>query len=131
MAALDLAATMDAMADVLVSDVTKRVYPWPSDSIAVPCIVIGYPDITFDFTFAGGSDEAEFPVWYIAGKVSDRNTRDELSRIVAGSDSVKAALDGNLDGAVNSAYVRTGEVEQITVGGVDYAALKFLVEIIS
>jgi hypothetical protein len=131
MAQMNLSAVMDAIASAL-APLTPRVYAWPTDTVNVPCIVVGYPtDFGFDTTMTRGADSATFPVYYMAGSVNDRNTRDELSTIIAGADSVKEALDGDLDGTVNSAYVSAVSITQVPVNNVAYMAAQFDVEIIS
>jgi hypothetical protein len=132
MSNIDLTVTMDAMAEALIGNVITRVYAWPAESVTAPCIVIAYPEtIDLDYTMDDGSDSAKFPIYYIAGKVSDRNTRDELSKIISGVKSVKTALDGDLSGAVNSCSVQDCEITEITIGSIAFAAAKFTVEIIS
>ena len=129
---MDMGAIMDAIADALITSVTKRAYSWPTESITAPCAVVGYPTtIDFDYTFDRGSDRLIFPVYFVAGKASDRNTRDELSSIVDGATGVKDALDGNLSGAVNTCTVTNGDITQITVGNIGYIAVEFTVEIIT
>lgn len=131
MAAFNMSVIMDAIGDALIP-VSKRVHPWPTQTINPPCFVVGYPsEFNYDFTMGRGSDEAVFPVYYICGQSADRNVRDELSRIIAGADSIKEALDGDLDGTVNSALVTSVSVTTIPINNVDYIAAQFDVEIIS
>lgn len=126
-----MSEVMDGIASAL-EPLTQRVYAWPTDSITVPCFVVGYPkDFEFDTTMKRGSDTATYPVFYMAGTTIDRNTRDELSTIIAGADSVKEALDGDLNGTVNSAYVARVSITQVPVNNVTYMAAQFDVEIIS
>jgi hypothetical protein len=130
MATIDLGAVMDAIAETLTENVTVRVYPWPTDSPQIPCVVIGYPEeIDFDATFNRGSDKATFPLYYMAGKVSDRTARDQLSDIITGATGFKDALDGDLDGAVNSAYVVNCKIQELSVNGVNYLTARFDLEI--
>ena len=127
-----LTEVMDALADACIPLVTKNAYPWPVESINAPCVVIGYPtDLGFDYTFDRGSDRAIFPVYYMAGRTSDRNTRDELSRAIVGINGIKDAIDGTLGGTVSSATVIDCEVATVTVNSISYIALQFNVEIIS
>jgi hypothetical protein len=126
---MDISAIMDGIANALAS--LARSFAYPAEQITVPCFVVSYPEIDYDATFGRGSDYATYPVYYVAGSKTDRNTRDELSRMIAGSNSVKEALDGDLSGLVNSASVAHVSVTQITINNVAYMALQFDVEIYS
>lgn len=98
--ALDLAATMDALAAAVVDGgVTARAYPWPVESAEPPCAIVAYPEapIDFDRTFARGSDTATFPIYVLVGKAHDRSARDRLSVVITGATGVKDALDGPLE----------------------------------
>lgn len=133
MAALQLAATMQAIADTIVSEgVTTRAYAWPSGQIQPPCAIVGYPEqIDFDATFGRGSDRAVFPVWMVCGNVSDRTARDVLSGYITGATGIKDALDGNLGGAVQTARVTDCQVEKTTIGAVEYISARFDIEVYS
>jgi hypothetical protein len=126
---MDIAAIMDALADATAM-VVKRTYPYPVDTVSPPCIVIGYPtDLTFDTTMGRGSDSAIFPVFYVAGKANDRNTRDDISSVIKNG-AIKDAID-DMEDAVNSAYVSKVSITEITINGVSYIAAQFDTEIIS
>lgn len=131
MAQLDLGAVMDSIA-ALVQDSGWRAYAWPSDSVSVPCAVVGYPEnIDFDTTFVRGSDSAVIPLWFVVGRTSDRTARDEISRVITGANSIKETLDGDLSGAVQTARVTDCQVEEITIEGIKYISAKFLIEILT
>lgn len=131
MAAIDLSATMDAIADVIrTSNVTPRSYAWPIGNITVPCAVVAYPtNLDFDMTFKRGGDRATFPIYFMVGKAGDKSSRDALSAIITGATSVKNNLDGDLDGAVQSSRVTNCHVEEVSVAGVDYLAAVFTLEV--
>lgn len=128
---MDIATIMDAIAEALIP-IHPRSYAWPSGTVSAPCFVVGYPDdFSFDTTMGRGSDSCTFPTYYVAGAKADRATRDELAKVIGGADSVKEALDGDLDGAVSSCYVSQLSIEQISVGDVPYMAIRFDVEVIA
>lgn len=130
--ALDLNATMDAFGLRLGTIPGLRVYDYPPDSVAVPAAVVGYPDVvTYDETMARGTDSCTVTVTVLVGRISDRASRDALGAYLAGSGvySVKAAVDGTLAGTVKDARVASASVMSVTVGGVDYAAAAFSVEV--
>ena len=130
--ALDLNAVMDAFGLRLGTIPGLRVYDYPPDSVAVPAAVVGYPDtVTYDETMARGTDSCTVTVTVLVGRISDRASRDALGAYLAGSGvrSVKAAVDGTLAGTVKDARVGSATVMSVTVGGVDYAAAAFSVEV--
>jgi len=129
---IDLSATMDAIANELIdAGVVTRAYPYPVESVQPPCVVVAYPEaITFDLTFGRGADVATYPVYFITGLTTDKTARDALSDILAGVGSIKATLDGDLGGVVQSARVTDASVESVTVAGVTYIAAKFNLEVI-
>jgi hypothetical protein len=135
MARLNLGATMEAIAQaVKAAGVTDRVYGWPNDSAPVPCFIVGYPeadDIEFDATYGGPhrTDKALFPAWFVAGRAVERVTRDLLSDVLTGATGIKDAIDGDLNGAVQTARVTTAEIEAVRLGGVDLLAIRFEIEI--
>ena len=133
MARIDLDATMDAIAATAVSGgATTRAYAIPEDNVEVPCMVVGYPDeINYDMTFRDGSDEATFPVWFLVGLVVDRAARKSLSDIIGSAPSIKAALDGNLGGVVQTARVERVRIETATVGSVQYLAARFDLNVVT
>jgi hypothetical protein len=133
MAAIDLDAVMDAIANELEADgVTQRTYAWPADSISVPCAVVGYPTrLDFDASFQRASDEAVFPIWFIVGAVAEKAARKALSDVITGATGIKNSLDGNLAGAVQTARVTDCVIETIDVGGVPYLSARFDLEVLS
>lgn len=136
MAALDLAAVMDAIAVNLSAVTGLRCYGWPTDNVAPPAGIVGYPaDIEFDLTFQRGSDRATFPVWVLVGKAYDRASRDLVAAYIAGVDDVKEALDGDLPvdmtPTVQSCRVTDCRIEVVPVGGVDYLAARFELDVIA
>ncbi len=122
---------MDGLAALVTSAaLTPNVYPYPIESIAVPCTVIGYPErIDFDNTFGRGSDRADVPLWVIVGKTGTADARDALSTLIADASSVKSALDGQH--AFGAVRVTDASIQEIAVGGVTYMAVKFSCDVIS
>lgn len=132
--ALDLNATMNALGVRLATIAGLRVYDYPPDAVATPAGVIAYPaTVDYDQTYQGGADRAMFPVHVLAGKVSDRASRDVIGAYVgrSGALSVKTTLeaDPTLAGAVDSLRVMAASFGTINVGGLDYLAATFDVEV--
>lgn len=130
--ALDLAATLDAIGVRLATIGGLRVYDYPPDAVAAPAAVVGYPDeVTYDETMARGTDSTIVPVTVLVTSGSDRAARDALSPYLSGTGarSVKAAVDGTLGGLVKDARVAGAQIRGIGVGGIDYDAAVFTVEV--
>lgn len=133
---LDLNATMDALGTRLKTIAGLRVHDYPPESVAVPAAVVGFPDaVEYDQTYAGGADMAVFPVHVVVGKVSDRASRDAIVAYVgrSGPSSVKTVLeaDPTLGGAVKTLRVQRAPFVTMTVGGIEYLAASFDVEVYS
>jgi hypothetical protein len=124
MAELTLSTVMDSLADqIAAADITQRVYAWPVESVTVPCAVVSYPtDIEFDQAFTRGSDKLLIPVYFLIGKVADRNSRDSLSEIITGM----KVLDEDEDTATR---VTNARIEEVTVNNIAYLAAIFDCEI--
>lgn len=130
---MDLSAVMDAIAGAITdAGILDRAYPYPADSVTVPCAVVGYPAvIDFDMTMRGGSDRAEFPVYLLVGKPSEKSARDRLAAFVKNATGIKSVLDGDLGGTVQSARLTDLKVETVTVSGVDFLSATGTVEVVA
>jgi hypothetical protein len=121
---MGLASTMDALATLSPLD---RKYAWPAGSIEAPCVVIGYPELNLDFNFGGSRHASVYPVYVIAGNVVERSARDVLDAAIT---ALPPALTGNLGGAVDSSDCQSAKLVTVAVGGIDYMAAVFNVEVI-
>ncbi len=134
MAAIDLAVVMDAIAqELLDADVVTRAYGWPYSDAKPVSAIVNYPedDIEFDVVFGRGSDRAVFPVYIVCGLANERTARDVASGYITGATAVKDALDGDLGGAVQTARVMTANIARLTLGGTEYLAVRFDLEVYS
>jgi hypothetical protein len=133
----NLAAVMDGMAATIkagMPSASSGVFAYPVPSFVPPCVIVGYPDITFDLTAARGADTAVFPLWFVAGRTIDSATRDTLSTIIDGVAGVKYVLEsnGSLGGVADSTHVRDCRIESMTdPDGTVYWAARFTVEVIA
>lgn len=133
---MDIAAVMDEIAERLraAPSLTGRTYAWPIATVAPPAAVIAYPEAyTFDATYGRGVDTMTGSVVVFVGRPTDRSSRDQLARYVAGDgpESVKALLDGDDDDYESCDGVRVASVEfdVYPVGGVDYLTAVFSLDI--
>jgi hypothetical protein len=134
MAALDLNALMDAVGVALAGITGLRVFDFQADAATPPAAIVGMPsEVAYDFTKGRGSDHVTIPVTVLVGRVVDRSARDDLSAYVAGagSKSVKATLDGNLSGAVQTCRVSAARIEVVQLGAVDYLGATFDLEVVT
>lgn len=131
--ALDLNAAMDAIGATLKTIPGLRVYDYPPDAIAVPAAVVAFPDaVEYDRTYRAGSDSAVFTVHIVVGKMSDRASRDAVGAYVGrAGPSVKTTLeaDPTLGGAIQTLRAERAQLVTMTVGGVEYLAASFDVEV--
>lgn len=128
-----VADVMTAITEVAVNGgLVDRAYDWPTLDVNPPCLVAGYPDLSFDLTMRRGADRATYPVWIVCGVADKRSSRDVLSPfIVGGGVSVKGILQGTLNGTVQSARVTTCQIETVNIGGLDYVAARFDLDVVN
>lgn len=108
-----------------------RVFDFPPDSLQPPAAVVAWPTVRYDSVMARGADDATFEVHVLVGKASDRSAQQQLSLYVdgAGSKSIKTAIEGGTVG--DSCRVSGATVSVMTVGGNEYLAATFSVDVIS
>lgn len=127
-----LGDVMDALAVRLDTIAGLRVHAYPPDTIAPPAAVVTYPGaIDFDGTYGRGMDSLELPVIVLVGKVSDRASRDAISRYAdgSGSASIKAVLESGTYTAFDSIRVSKCTFDVIAIGAVEYLAATFTVSL--
>lgn len=132
---LDVGGVMEGLATRLRTIEGLRVFGYPADQINPPAAVVAFPEGEIEYDADGGSDRAEFLVYLVVGRVSERSAYAALAVHLsgAGTGSVKAAIEGDptLGGgaAAGTTRVATSRVEAITVAGVEYLAAVFTVDV--
>ena len=126
---------MTALAENMSDIDGLRTFAFPPDSVSPPAAVVGFPEtVAYDATMARGEDRIVFPVYVLVGKVSDRTAAPRLCAYLDGSGatSVKTAIesDKTLGGAADSIRVTDADTSVMTVGGTDYLAATFSVEVV-
>lgn len=127
-----LGTVMDEVGTALGTISGLRVYDFPADQISPPAAVLAYPDqVTYDGTYGRGMDRLTIPVLVMVGKVEDRTARDNLVPYAdgSGSKSIKAAVEAGTYTACDTVRVTQVTFDVVTVGGVDYAAALFDLDI--
>jgi len=129
---MNLGAVMDDLGAALDTIPGLRVFPYWADKVTPPAAVVTWPDpLTYDTAMVRGADTAELPVYVVVGKVDARSTRDRLAQYADGSGthSVKAAVESYAATAYDIARVNRVEFGGISIGGTEYLAATFYIDI--
>lgn len=129
---MNLADCMDQVAAQLDTIPGLRTFPFPPDKLVPPAAVVSYPDdYTFDATYGRGMDRLTLPVVIVLGKPTDRSVRDRLGAYVDGSGdrSVKQVVEAGSYAAFDSVRVMSVEFDVVTIGGTDYMAALFSLDV--
>lgn len=129
---MNLGNVMQELADQIDTIAGLRAYAYPPDTINAPAAVVTYPDsYTYDATYGRGSDRLELPVVVLVGKVSDRASRDNLSRFVNGSgaDSIKTVVEAGTYTAFDTVRVTGAVFDVIAIAAVEYLAATLTLDI--
>jgi hypothetical protein len=127
---------MDALGVALSEIADVNVYPYPPSAIAAPALVVRYPErVTYDSTMGRGTDDIEIIVVALVAKLSDHSARTNINAYMDGSGnrSVKQTLevDPTLAGNCHTLRVQEAEITVQTVGGIEYLAVEFTIEIVA
>lgn len=107
-------------------------YSWTNGLATPPAALVMLPtQIQYDQTYGRGLDRMEIDVVVIVGRADDRSAFDLLSSYMDGSGnaSVKAALESGDNDAWSTVRVTTVVSGTTTVGGTDYLAATFTLDI--
>lgn len=129
----DVMDEIAARLDTIVS-LTGRTYAWPPGTITPPAAFVAYPGPgTYDLSYQRGADQCDGSCLVLLGRPTERSTRDLLTGYADGSgtESVKAVVDGDGTYASCDSVTVTGwDVDVVSVGGTDYLAVVFTLDII-
>lgn len=109
-----------------------RVHDIIPEDVQPPAAVVVPAGGAFDATMGRGSDDMVFEIRLAVSDAVTRAAQDALDAYLAGSgaSSIKAAVDGNLGGAVHFARVAGWDgYGDVTIGGVSYYGVTFTVEV--
>jgi hypothetical protein len=131
---MNLADVMDEIAAVLKTITGLRVTAWPPGSIVPPGGAVSYPEqFDYDLTYGRGTAKITgIPVVLIAGRATTRAARDAVSAWTAtsGAKSVPATFEAHHWASCDDLQVVRSEYDVHTVGGVDYMAALFSVDVV-
>lgn len=127
-----ISALRDAIQARLATIPGLRAHDIVPSQVNPPAAVVIPATITYDATMRRGSDDFTFVIQLVVSKAVDRVGQDRLDAFLSpfGSSSVKAAVDGDLDGAADFAHVASvdsyGAVEW---GGIEYFGAELTVNV--
>jgi hypothetical protein len=129
---MDLAAVMQAVADRIDTISGLRCFAYPPGTVTPPAAVVSYPEAyDFDATYGRGMDRMSLPVVVAVGRPTDRSTRDLLAAYCAGTgaSSIKAVVESGTYSAFHTVRVESIEFDVVPLGGTDYMAAIFTLDI--
>jgi hypothetical protein len=110
-----------------------RVYDFPSSKVDPPAAVLSLPETPYDVTLGGRSDVWTFPVWVLVSKADDRSAYKEMIPYLdaEGERSIRAMIeaDRTLGGACDTCAVVNARPQFASVGGVEFLAIEFTLEV--
>lgn len=122
---------MDALAAALVeAEVVPQAYGWPNSGAAGGSAIVGYPEpVQIGVTYSRGYDRATFPVWILCGSPDAKAARDAASLYLSTSPDAVDALEQS--GAGTTCHVTFATVESVDVGGTEYLAVRYDVDVLT
>lgn len=129
-----LSDVMDEIATRLrnASSLAGRTYAYPPGKVVAPAAIVTYPtEYTYDLTYGRGMDRIKGQIVVVVGRPTERQSRDRLTQYAdgAGPQSVKALVDGDDYTSCDTVRVESAEFDVFPIGGVDYLAAVFSVDI--
>lgn len=111
-----------------------RTAPTIPDDPKPPVAVVRPNSIIFDTSFARDTDEYEFSVIVLVGRVDERSAQNKLDSFCepVGATSVKTAIESDKSLGGNAYSLRVREMrnyQQIPVGEVIYLGAEFVVQV--
>lgn len=113
-----------------------RALPYIPDNPQPPVAIVMPGRITYDLAFGRGTDEYQFTIMVIVGRVADRNSQTTLDAYCAssGSTSIKAAIEGDRSLGGKAQDCRVTEMTNqspLAIGDVTYHTAEFSVSVIA
>lgn len=109
-------------------------YDFAPGTVVPPCLVVLNPEpggILYDQTYGRGMDRITLPVILICGPAVEREQQQGIRLYLdgAGAKSIKAVLESGTYESFDVIRVMVGGVDGISVGGVEYIAALFDLDI--
>jgi hypothetical protein len=123
----EIAARLDTISGL-------NAFPFPPDSLTPPAAIVLNPqpgDVVYDQTYGRGMDRITLPVIVLGGRSSDQQAHADIRAYLDGSGarSVKAVLEAGTYTSLHTIRVTTGGVDGVKLGGVEYYAAMFDLDI--
>jgi hypothetical protein len=130
---MDLNDVADDLATALDTITGLRVTGYPPATVTPPAGIVSYPErVDFDETYGRGMDRVpDWPLLVVVGKATDRTARERIYQYASatGAKSVKAVLEAATYTSFATIRVTSVEFDVVTIGGVDYIAALFHLDI--
>lgn len=131
---MNLSAVCAEVAAQLDTITGLRCFAYQPPALTPPAAIVLNPapgDLVFDETYGRGMDRMTLPVVVLVGKESERTAQDAIRAYCDGSGarSVKAVLEAGEYTSLDELRVATAGVDGVTIGGVEYLAALFDLEI--
>jgi hypothetical protein len=109
-------------------------YDFAPGTIVPPCLVVLNPEpggIVFDQTYGRGMDRITLPVILICGPAVEREQQQGIRLYLdgAGDKSIKQVLESGTYESFDTIRVMVGGVDGVTIGGVEYIAALFDIDL--
>lgn len=130
---MNVGAVAEEMALALDTIDGLRVSAFVPGDVTPPAAIVGFADnVEFDLAYGRGGDRVNFPITVLVSRADDRTGGERISRYLDGSGthSIKEALEAFSYTTLDSLRVADASVSIMTMGGVDYLAAQFNVEVI-
>ena len=130
---MDLGAVMQAVADRIDTIPNLQVFAYPPATVSPPAAIVTYPGtLTYDASYGRGMDRIpDLTVVLLVGKVSDRASRDLITKWAKGSGatSIKTVVESGTYTAFDTVRVVEVTFDIIAVAGVEHLAATFTLDI--
>ncbi len=128
-----LAGVLTGLKEALQNIAKLRVYDFPSSKVEPPAAVLSLPETPYDVTLGGRADEWTLPLWILVSKGDDRSAYAEITQYLEaeGERSIRAMIeaDRTLGGACDTCAVINARPQFASVGGVEFLAIEFTLEV--
>lgn len=132
---MDLGSVMDELGSALGTIAGLHVYPFSALTVHTPAAVVGFPEsIEYDVAMGRGCDRIMLPVTVVVGQIADaRRIKAALEQYASGSPAspaVKHVIENYSYTSCDTVRVQGAKFDAVQIGGQDYVAIQFEVEVI-
>jgi hypothetical protein len=125
---VNIAAVRREIGTALATIVDLNVTTGATGAVCAPAAIVGLPDeVTYNAAYQRGMDTAVVPVLLLLARPHEADTGDAMGDYLSGTGprSVRAAVEARSYQACDTVMVTRAGVDIVTVGGIDYLAADF------